>query len=49
MLFDRKAYFDAYLHSEYDGVFFYAARLFSQDHFRNFYLGIDRLDIYKYE
>jgi hypothetical protein len=23
--------------------------LFSQDHFRNFYLGIDRLDIYKYE
>jgi hypothetical protein len=22
MLFDRKAYFDAYLHSEYDGVFF---------------------------
>jgi hypothetical protein len=45
MLFDRKAYFDAYLHSEYyDGVFF-LCRLFSQDHFRNFYLGIDRLDI----
>ena len=47
MLFNRKGYFDAYLHSEYDGSVFYAARLFTQDHFRNFYLGIERIDIYK--
>lgn len=40
-------YFDAFLHSEVDGSIFFAVTLRTEDEFRNFYLGIEKIDIYE--
>lgn len=40
-------YFDAYLHSEVDGSVFFAVCLRTEEEFRNFYLGIEKIDIYE--
>lgn len=40
-------YFDAFLHCEVDGKVFFAVTLRTVDEFRNFYLGIEKIDIYE--
>jgi hypothetical protein len=45
MLFDRGSYFDAYLHSEYNGNVFFATRLFYVHQLQNFYHSIERQDL----
>jgi len=40
-------YFDAFLHSEVDGSIFFAVTLRTEDEFRNFYLDIEKIDIYE--
>jgi hypothetical protein len=45
MLFDRVGYFDAYLHSEYDGNVFFATRLFYIHQLQNFYHAIEKKEL----
>lgn len=45
MLFDRKGYFDAYLHSEYNGNVFFATRLFYVHQLQNLYHSIEKQDL----
>jgi hypothetical protein len=45
MLFDRKDYFDAYLHSEVDGSVFFATRLFHVHQLQNFYYAIEKQEL----
>jgi hypothetical protein len=45
MLFDRGSYFDAYLHSEYNGNVFFATRLFYVHQLQNFHHAIEKQDL----
>ena len=40
-------YFDAFLHCEASGNVHFAVTLRTEDEFRNFYLGIEKIDIYE--
>jgi hypothetical protein len=45
MLFNRGSYFDAYLHSEYNGNVFFATRLFHVHQLQNFYHTIEKQEL----